>query len=385
MFVSRAEHVGSLKRPAALLQKRSDFQLGKCTTEELKSCEDESIANAVRMQLDLGFTSITDGEYRRTMFYDGMFEKLGGLKVINDPPECIFQTFNFVRYMPVTRISIGKLERTSPLYGEAFDFLKKAAGPENVEKLKVTMGAPEWYHFRHGKYAYEATVYASDDAYFADLANIYREEIKDLYSRGCRRIQIDDPILACFCDEHFRKLMQKAGVDPECLFDTYVGVLNACVRGRPSDLTVGLHICRGNVKPTREPFATGPYDRIAKKLFNKLDFDCFYLEYDTERAGTFEPLRYLPKHKHVILGLVSTKNPELEAPSALRKRIVQAAEAIARGEIPRTIEEALDQISVSPQCGFASHASGFEIMTHEIMVKKLVLVRDVACTVWGQA
>ncbi|KAI0641388.1 UROD/MetE-like protein [Trametes meyenii] len=370
MFVSRAEHVGSLKRPTALLQKRSDFQLGKCTAEELKSCEDESIANAVRMQLDLGFTSITDGEYRRTMFYDGMFEKLGGLKVINNPPECIFQ---------------GRLERTTPLYGEAFDFLKKAAGSENVEKLKVTMGAPEWYHFRHGKYAYEAVAYASDDDYFADLAKIYREEIRDLYSRGCRRIQIDDPILSCFCDEHFRKLMQKAGVDPECLFDTYIGVLNACIRGRPSGLTIGLHICRGNVKPTREPFATGPYDRIAKKLFNKLDFDCFYLEYDTERAGTFEPLRYVPKQKHVILGLVSTKNPELEALSALCKRIMQAAEAIAHGEMPRTIEEALDQLSVSPQCGFASHAPGFEIMTHEIMVKKLTLVRDVACTVWGKA
>ncbi|EIW54777.1 UROD/MetE-like protein [Trametes versicolor FP-101664 SS1] len=368
MFVSRAEHVGSLKRPDVLLQKRSDFQAGKCTTEELKAVEDESIVEAVRIQLNLGLDTITDGEYRRTMFYDGLFDCLDGFNVINDPPQHLFQK---------------KLERTKPLYGEAFDFLKKLAGPENLQKLKLTLGAPEWYHFRHGKYTYESTAYANDDDYFADLIKIYRDEFRDLYSRGCRHIQIDDPILVSFCDEKLRQLMLKEAVDPEALLDTYIRVLNGCIAEKPSDLLVSVHICRGNVRPDRQPFIWGPYNRIAKKLFNDLKFEQYYLEYDTERAGTFEPLQYLPRNKHVVLGLVSTKSPELEDPVVLRGRIMDAAEVIARGEVPRSVEEALDQLSISTQCGFASHAPGFAAVTYEDMVKKLTLVRDVARTVWG--
>ncbi|KAI0365787.1 UROD/MetE-like protein [Pilatotrama ljubarskyi] len=369
MPISRAEHVGSLKRPAALLQKRSDFQNGQCTAEELKVCEDECIAEVVRMQLELGLTTVTDGEYRRTYFYDGIYDCVTGTRVVKDPPEHMFQ---------------GKMQRTKPLYGEAFDFLKKVAGPENVGKLKVTMGSPEWYHFRHGKYTYEPSAYSTDDEYFADLAKVYREEIQDLYSRGCRRIQIDDPILTCFCDEKLRNVMVQEGVDPEALLDTYIRVINGCVWDRPAGMVVGIHLCRGNVKPNREPFTWGPYDRIAKKLFNELNVDYYYLEYDTERAGTFGPLRYLPRNKHVVLGLVSTKTPEVEDPETLRGRIMQAAEVIARGEITRSLEDALDQLSLSPQCGFASHAPGFEIITHEVMAEKLKLVVDVARTVWGK-
>ncbi|CDO71055.1 hypothetical protein BN946_scf184844.g59 [Trametes cinnabarina] len=296
MFFSRAEHIGSLKRPCVLLQKRDAFQQGKCSAEELRACEDENIAEVVRMQLDLGLTTVTDGEYRRIIFYDGFFEHLGGLKVLNDPPQNIFQ---------------GKLERTGPLYGEAFDFLRKVAGPENVDKLKHTMGSPEWYHFRHGKHTYEPTAYANDDEYFADLAKIYQAEIHDLYVRGCRRIQIDDPILTCFCDESYRQLMEQDGVNAEELFDTYIRVLNGCIQNKPPDLAMGIHLCRGNVKLDRQPFTRGPYDRIAKKLFNDLDFDTYYLEYDTEKAGSFEPLKHLPPAKRVVLGLVSTKIPEV--------------------------------------------------------------------------
>ncbi|KAI0353895.1 UROD/MetE-like protein [Trametes cingulata] len=369
MPISRADHVGSLKRPAALLQKRADFQNGRCTAEELKTCEDNSIAEIVRMQLELGLTTVTDGEFRRTFFYDGLYDCVTGTKLVKQL-QYMFQ---------------GKIRRTKPLYGEAFDFLKKIAGPENVEKLKVTMGSPEWYHFRHGKYTYEPSAYSSDDEYFADLMKVYQEEIRDLYARGCRRVQIDDPILTCFCDETLRKIMLQEGVDPEVLLDTYIRVINGCIQHRPSGMVVSIHLCRGNVKPNREPFTWGPYDRIAKKLFNELQVDCYYLEYDTERAGTFAPLRYLPRNKHVVLGLVSTKTPELEDPATLRGRIMQAAEAIARGEITRSVEEALDQLSISPQCGFASHAPGFEIITHEVMVRKLKLVVDVARLVWGRA
>ncbi|KAI0821834.1 UROD/MetE-like protein [Trametes gibbosa] len=366
---ARAEHVGSFKRPAALLQKRTDFENRSCSADELHALEDEAIADIVRLQIGLNLDNITDGEFRRSMFYDGMFDCLGGMKVVNDPPEYLFQ---------------GKLERTKSLYGEAFDFLKEVAGPENVAKLKVTMGSPEWYHFRHGKYTYESTAYSNDDDYFADLIKIYRDEFRDLYARGCRHIQIDDPILASFCDTRFRKLMIDAGVDPEGLLDTYIRVLDGCIGGKPSDLIASLHICRGNVRPDRQPFTRGPYDWIAKKIFSNLNFERYYLEYDTDDAGTLEPLRYLPRNKHVVLGLVSTKTPELEDPEVLRERILQAAEVISRGEIPRSFEEALDQLSISPQCGFASHAPGFAIVTYEDMLKKLTLVRDVARSVWTQ-
>ncbi|OJT14458.1 hypothetical protein TRAPUB_8984 [Trametes pubescens] len=256
------------------------------------------------------------------MFYDGMFDCLDGFK--------------------------EKLKWTKPLYGEAFDFLKKLAGPENVAKLKVTLGAPEWYHFRHGKYTYEATAYASDDDYFADLIQIYRDEFRDLYARGCRHVQIDDPILVSFCDEKLRQLMLQEGVDPEALLDTYIRVLNGCIADKPSDLLASVHICRGNVRPDRQPFIWGPYNRIARKLFMDLNFERYYLEYDTEWAGTFEPLHYLPRNKHVVLGLVTTKSPELEDLVALRGRIMDAAEVIAHGEVPRPVEEALDQYVEMP-------------------------------------
>ncbi|RPD69529.1 UROD/MetE-like protein [Lentinus tigrinus ALCF2SS1-7] len=362
----RAEHIGSLKRPDVLLQKRSDYQLSKCTSAELRACEDACIAEIVRLQLDLGFEVITDGE---DIFYAGFYDKLGGLKVVPDPPKYMFQE---------------RLKRNSPLYGVDFDFLKQVVGCENTGKIKITMGAPEWYQFRHGKYTYERTAYSSDADYFADVASIYREEIRDLYSRGCRMLQIDDPVLSCFCDPEWRKRMAQAGVDPEQLFQLYLDVYNDCLRDKPRDMTIGLHICRGNVKPDGSRFTRGPYDHIARKLFTTLDFDCYYLEYDDGDSGGFAPIRYLPPNKRVVLGLVSTKTPVLEDPEELRGRISQAAEVIAHGEIPRTKAEALNQLSLSPQCGFASHSRGFTFITHEDMVKKLKLVRAVAHTVWRE-
>ncbi|KAI0754179.1 UROD/MetE-like protein [Daedaleopsis nitida] len=366
----RAEHIGSLKRPDILLQKRADFKHGKCTAEELRGCEEECIAAAVKMQLDLGFQVITDGEFRRLIFHDGIFDKLAGLKMLSQPPTYMFQ---------------GRIRRTVSLYGQAFDSLKKFVGPENVDKIKITMGAPEWYHFRHGKYTYEPTVYTNDADYFADIARVYREEIQDLYVRGCRMVQIDDPVLGCFCDQGYRERMVQAGVDPDTLLDTYVSVLNECVRDRPAGMIAGVHICRGNVKPDGSRFTRGPYDYIARKVLTGVKVDRFYLEYDSDDSGGFEPLRFLPRNKRVVLGLVSTKTPTLEDPEVLRRRIMHAADVIAHGEVPRTREEALDQLSISPQCGFASHSRGFAFITEEDVVKKLALVRDVARMMWGHA
>ncbi|PIL23210.1 hypothetical protein GSI_14519 [Ganoderma sinense ZZ0214-1] len=382
---ARAEHIGSLKRPDALLRKRADFALGKCTAAELRAVENECIADVVRMQLELGLPVVTDGEFRRFLFYEGAFERLGGMKPVRTPPEDWFQSFNFVKTLPSTLITVDKLSRVKPLYGDDFDFVKSVLGPENISKLKVTMCAPEWLHFRHGSYTYEPSAYANDADYFADLTRIYREEIQDLYSRGCRRIQIDDPIFSCFCDEIYRAHMTQAGVEPRRLLDKYISLYNDCLRGKPEDMVIGLHICRGNIKPDATPYTQGPYDWISEPLFTGSGFDCFYLEYDSERAGGFGPLRYLPRKKRVVLGLVSTKTREFEDPASLRNRIMEAADVIAHGEDPRPVEEALAQLSISPQCGFASHSRGFAWVSPEYIAKKLALVRDVAREVWGEA
>ncbi|KAH9917152.1 UROD/MetE-like protein [Epithele typhae] len=368
LHVPRVEHIGSFLRPQHLVQVRAAFDQGRCSAEELKACEDQAISEAVRMQLDLGLPTITDGELRRAIFYEGVFDKLSGLKDVPNAPPHMFQQ--------------GNLRRDVPLYGDAFDSLKRIAGPENVHKLKVTMGAPEWFHFRHGKYTYEPGVYANDGQYFADVARMYREEIKDLYARGCRAVQIDDPVMGCFCDEDIHRRMREAGVDPARLLDMYLGVINDCLRDRPKGMIAGLHVCRGNVKPDRSGFAVGPYDFIAQAMFEKVDADVFYLEYDDMRSGGFGPLRHLPRGRSVVLGLVSSKTPKLEDAHALRERIEEAADAVTRGGVYKTRQEALAQLSLSPQCGFSSN-SKVSFMAHDDMVAKLALVRDVALSIWG--
>jgi len=243
--------------------------------------------------------------------------------------------------------------------------------------------APEWFHLRHGPYAYDKSVYQTDEEYFADIAKAYREEFAELYSLGCRNIQFDDPLLAYFCAEKMIQGMKEEGVDSERLLQLYIDVYNDCLRERPADFNVGVHLCRGNFKGGRH-FSEGGYDRIAVKLFNELQVDCYYLEYDTERAGTFEPLKHLPKNKTVVLGLITSKFPQLEDPEELKKRIASAVETISQGFEPRTKEEAFNQVCMSPQCGFASHSLGNEI-TDEDVTNKLRLVVKVAKEVWVDA
>jgi len=242
------------------------------------------------------------------------------------------------------------------------------------------MCAPEWFHLRHGEYAYDKDVYKNDAEYFADIAIAYQQEIKELYSLGCRNIQFDDPLLAYFCAESMIQGMEEKGIDHEALLDTYIKTYNDCLKGRPSDMTVGLHLCRGNFKDGMH-FSEGGYDRIAIKLFNEINVDCYYLEYDTDRAGTFEPLKFLPKNKTVVLGLISSKIPELENPEELKARVEQAAKVIAQGKPERSEQEALNQICISPQCGFASHAEGNRVSEEDVK-KKLTLVVDTAKLIW---
>lgn len=252
--------------------------------------------------------------------------------------------------------------------------------PEEHKNLKITICAPEWYHLRHGPYAFNTEVYKSDEEYFADIAIAYQQEIQELYAVGCRNIQFDDPLLAYFCADSMISGMEERGIDHDALLDLYIKTYNDCLKSRPDDMTAGLHLCRGNFKDGVH-FSEGGYDRIAIKLFQQINVDCYYLEYDTERAGTFEPLKFLPKTKSVVLGLISSKTPELEDKAELKRRVRQAAELISQGVDKRPVEEALNQICISPQCGFASHSEGNRVAQEDVK-RKLSLVTDTAKEIW---
>lgn len=388
----RAEHIGSLKRPQDLLQLRREYDDGKCTIDQLKVIEDRAIQDVVTVQRRAGIRGITDGEFRRHMFFDGVFDQLQGMTLIPSvPPEM----FKF--YVPDVRafqlessgtfkkadswICTGKLKRVTPFYKDQFEGLKKFVAPEEVKDLKITVCAPEWFHLRHGEHAFRRDVYSSDEAYFADVVQAYREEFEDLYSIGCRNVQFDDPLLAYFCAESMLEGMKAEGVDSEAILDLYIKVYNDILKDHPADMTFGLHLCRGNFKDGVH-FSEGGYDRIAIKMFNELNFHCYYLEYDTERAGTFEPLKHVPINKSVVLGLISSKVAKLEEEEGLIKRINEAAETIANGNPKRPVKDALNQICISPQCGFASHSDGNKISIQE-MEEKLKLVNRVAQRIWG--
>ncbi|KZV74157.1 UROD/MetE-like protein [Peniophora sp. CONT] len=387
----RADHIGSLRRPQKLLEARDQLDAGKLSKEELRPVEVEAIKGIVKLQRDIGIKSITDGEYTRHMFFDGVFNNLDGFEHVPDVP-----LEKFMDYVPDTAgfkllnfkkadsyLCNGKIKRTKTFYVDEFETLKSLVPADEVKNIKLTMCAPEWFHLRHGPWAYPKEVYATDEEYFADISQAYREELADLYARGCRNVQFDDPLLAYFCSEKMLAGMKEEGVDADRLLQLYVNVYNDCLREKPADMCAGVHLCRGNFKGGRH-FSEGGYDAIAVKLFNELNADTYYLEYDTERAGTFEPLRHLPKTKSVVLGLITSKFPTMEDPEDLKQRVANAASIIASGVEPRTREEALNQICISPQCGFASHSLGNDV-TDEDMANKLQLVVKVAKELWSDA
>ncbi|KZV76716.1 UROD/MetE-like protein [Peniophora sp. CONT] len=385
----RAEHLGSLKRPAYLLRKREQFDKGEISHGELVPVEREAIQSIVKMQKDVGLHVVSDGEFARHMFFDGVFDNLEGMKHIADVPTHMFMEYvpdvaAFINHESFKKadsyICTGKLKRTKPFYLSQFETLKSFVPPKEHGNIKMTMCAPEWFHLRHGPYAFAKEAYATDEEYFADVAKAYQEEIQALYEIGCRNIQFDDPLLAYFCAESMIKGMEKKGVDHERLLQLYIDTYNDCLKGRPADMNVGIHLCRGNFKDGMH-FSEGGYDRIAVKLFNELNVDCYYLEYDTERAGTFEPLKHLPKHKMLVLGLITSKFPQLEDPETIKQRVHAAAEVISQGVQSRSKDEALNQLCISPQCGFASHEEGNNV-TEEDMVNKLRLVVQIAKDIW---
>ncbi|KAK3716022.1 hypothetical protein LTR37_006752 [Vermiconidia calcicola] len=387
----RAEHLGSLLRPSKLLNKRHAIQQGKDKEDGLRGLEDESINDIVKIQNDCGFRAITDGEYRRHMFWGTFFPTLNGMKEIQGPDPKIFREYvpDIAAFLEEEKvpgesvICVGKISHTGKSsYIEQYEYLKSITPKEQHGQIKMTLAAPNWYHLRYKEgQAYPKDVYSKDEEYFADIAEAYRTELQILYDAGLRNAQVDDPNLAYFCSE---KMIEGWKKDPantrsiDDLFDAYIEFYNDCFK-RPDDMHLGIHLCRGNFVNSRH-FSEGGYDRIATKLFNDLNASTYYLEYDTERAGGFEPLKSLPKNKNVILGVITSKFPKMEDKEEMKGRINQAAELIAEGR-GVSKEEALKQLGVSPQCGFASHEDG-NLLEYDDMVQKLKLVRGIADDIW---
>ncbi|KAF5383392.1 hypothetical protein D9757_006075 [Collybiopsis confluens] len=392
----RAEHLGSLLRPADLLAKRDAVNKQEGNAEELASIEDAAIRHVLQKQLDLGFSAVTDGEYRRHMFWGTFFPSLNGMKEVHSPPIEIFRPYApdvaaFIEEVQIpgeTVICTGKISHTGEsTYVDQVEYLKSLLPKERWGDIKLTVAAPNWYHLRYMEgSAYPKGVYANDQEYFADIAKAYHVEFDILHKAGLRNVQFDDPNLAYFCSEKMLKGWEEDKTNvytADETFDNYIQLYNDIIAKAPSDMHFGVHLCRGNFVGSRH-FSEGSYDRIATKLFQGLNVNTYYLEYDTPRAGGFEPLAHLPKSKNVVLGVVTSKFPKLEDKEEVKKRVYEAAEIIAKGN-SETTAEAMKRISISPQCGFASHSAGNAISIPQ-MENKLKLVRDIANEVWpGEA
>ncbi|HEY1246785.1 MAG TPA: 5-methyltetrahydropteroyltriglutamate--homocysteine S-methyltransferase [Hyphomicrobiaceae bacterium] len=362
----RADHVGSLIRPAALVEARKAAEAGRLPTEELRRIQEEAIREVAWMQEEIGLKSITDGEYNRTWWQRDFLLKLDNVAQAPSRIAVRFHTAEGVtERSPASLTVTGRLGRPQPIFVDDFAFLKSVT----KQTPKVTIPSPTVLHFRGGRHAVDARAYPEIDEFYADLAAVYRAEIADLAAAGCRYLQIDEVNLAYLCDPNLRKEVAGFGEDPEALPATYAKLLNDAIAGRPHDMVVAMHLCRGNFAGAW--VAEGGYEPVADLLFNEIGVDAYFLEYDSPRAGGFEPLRFLPKGKTAVLGLVTTKSPELEPKDDLKRRIDEAARFAP-----------LEQLALSPQCGFSS-AIGGEAMTPEDQRRKLELVVETAHEVWG--
>jgi 5-methyltetrahydropteroyltriglutamate--homocysteine methyltransferase len=362
----RADHVGSLLRPPELHAARAARKAGTIDAAQLRAVEDKTIRDAVRLQEDLGFQAATDGEFRRAYWHIDFLTQFDNAVAIPPNVKARFHTeAGDIEAQPPGIRVVGKLSRSKFITGDDFAFLK------SVTKVtpKVTIPSPSNMHFRGGRAAIDLKAYPDMDEFYADLGRIYAEEIKALSAAGCTYLQLDEVFLAYLCDPKLREQVRAIGEDPETLPQTYAKLINAAIATRPPGMTVCMHLCRGNF--TSAWVAEGGYDPVAELLFNGIDIDGYFLEYDSPRAGTFAPLRFVPKGKKVVLGLISTKKGALEKPDELRRRIDEAAKYVP-----------LDQICLSPQCGFASTEEGNRV-TLDDEIAKLRLVQDVVRSVWG--
>ena len=361
----RAEHVGSLLRPKELTTAFRAHGAGTLDDDAFREIQDRAIRDVVRLQQEAGLRMVTDGEFRRGSYWGHFIGPVAGLTVRD-------AVFSFRDDQGVEQAFIaphvaGKVRRTRPISNAEFRFLADCS----TVTPKITLPSPPTFHFWRGGAAIDPDAYENANAFFDDFAKIYQQEIKELHELGARYIQIDEVPLAMLCDDGVRAKVAAWGDDPDRLMDLYIGAINQAVAGRPAGMTVAMHICRGNFKG--KYLSEGGYEPVAERLFQGIQVDAFFLEYDTPRAGDFAPLRFVPAPKRVVLGLVSSKRPALEDGDDLVRRIEAAARVIDG-----------DRLSLSPQCGFASAVSGNPVTLDDERAKLDLIVRT-AIRVWGQA
>ena len=366
----RADHVGSLLRPKQVLQARDEFSRGEIGADQLTQIEDEAIREIIRMQGEVGLKSVTDGELRRQSWHMDFIYQLGGIQKVQD--ETIKVAFhnkdkNFEWAPPSAHVT-DRISLPRTIFADAFTFLRDNAAAGQTPKL--TIPSPSMVHYRGGRAAISDSVYPDLGQFWDDLATAYGQEIQQLHALGCRYLQLDDTSLAYINDPVQREHIKSIGGDPLHQHETYIATINKALANRPADLTITTHMCRGNNQSMWA--AEGGYDFVADTLFNKLDVDGFFCEWDDERSGGFEPLRYLPKGKRVVLGVVTSKRGELETKDFIERRIEDAAKYTDIG-----------QLCLSAQCGFSSTSEGNDLSEAQ-QWDKLRFIVEVAQEIWGE-
>jgi len=365
----RADHVGSLLRPPELLRAREDAAAGRITREELRTVEDSAITDAVRMQEEVGLRGITDGEFRRGSWHMDFIYALDGISAADDKVKVSFHNEQGdIEFMTALAYVGGKVGVSETIFGDAFAFLSEhvAAGVP-----KLTIPSPSMVHYRGGRAAIDESIYPDLEGFWSDLTAAYREQVRRLGELGCTYLQLDDTSLAYLNDPEQRRYVASIGGDPDAQHVEYIRHINEALAGRPDGMSVTTHMCRGNFRSSW--VAEGGYDHVAEALFAELRVDGYFMEWDDERSGGFEPLRFLPKgDKQVVLGLVTTKRGALESKDDLKRRIEEASR-----------HAPLEQLCLSPQCGFSSTVDG-NALSYDEQVAKLALVVEVADEVWGR-
>jgi len=365
-FPFHADHVGSLLRPDNLKQAYAQFEAKTISLEKLRLIEDKAIEKVVEKQQEIGLQSITDGEFRRTIYFghfttacDGFTNTLSEIKFDEEGKS--------IKYLSPT--VTGKIARKKAIAGHEISYVQERLKTGN--RQKVTLPSPADMHafrYREG-ISDQSGVYEDLDQFFDDIAKVYQEELEDLAARGVNYVQLDDTTFTLFCDPKWKKRFAERGYNPDEMVNRYVNWINACISKRPEGMMISMHQCRGNNQG--EWLFSGSYEAVAEATFSRLNIDCFFLEYDSERAGGFEPLRFIPKDKFVALGLISSKSPQMEDKDTLLRKIDQAAKFFPK-----------ERLGISPQCGFASTAPGNPLTT-EIQWEKLSLTVEIGKELWG--
>jgi len=361
----RADHVGSLLRPKELLAARDQRKRGEISAAQLREIEDAAIRKAVALQEKVGLQGVTDGEYRRAYFHIDFLEQLEGVAVKGGMPVKFHSRTEEIEFSPPRLEVDGKVRHVRPIQAADFDFLKSVT----QRTPKVTIPSPTMLHFRGGRKAVDEKAYPKMEAFFQDLAKAYQAEIQELAAHGCTYLQMDDTNLAYLCDPAMRERTRQIGEDPDALPKLYARIINDAIGKRPPNMTVCVHLCRGNFQSAW--VAEGGYEPVAEVLFNEMKVDGYFLEYDDQRSGDFQPLRFLPKGKRVVLGLVSSKVAALEPKDLLKRRIEEASKFVD-----------MNDLALSPQCGFSSTVEGNKV-TEDDEIRKLGLVVELAHEVWG--